>query len=200
MPPIFAESAETLAPGKVGVTIGGAAGAAGSFGCGLCSGAPIAEGAFLRVRVGVGARQELGAVAFGALTQSSNGGGVGAIGGGAISYKLAAANFLAFVANAGAIDQAFTGDVGLIVAPYTDSRGRQLYTGLRASAAATINVLDGGSSFGVTVPIGYMLRPTTNTRFFLEAGAFIGRSRAQWPDGSIATAGGYASIAIAILP
>lgn len=198
MPPVFAESTETLAPGKVGVTIGGAGGGAGTFGCGLCS-APIAEGAFLRVRVGIGERQELGAVAFGALTQSTNGGGIGAIGGGALSYKLAASKHVAFVADAGAIDQAFTGDVALIFALYTDSHGRQLYSGLRGSAATTIGVLDGGSSFGVTAPLGFVLRPTKNTRLFLEAGAFAGRSRAEWPDGSIPVAGGYASIAIAIL-
>ena len=199
MPPLFAESTDVVAPGKVRVTVGGGAGAASYFKCGLCN-APIAEAAFLRVRVGIGEHQELGAVAFGALTQSASSNGIGAIGGGALSYKLAASHTVAFVADAGAIDQAFTGDVGLIVAPYTDSGGRQLYTGVRGLVAVPVGIDRAPSSVGVTAPVGFMLPISRTSRFYVEAGAFVGGSHTSYPvqQTVIGTAGGYGSIAIEV--
>lgn len=195
MPPAFGESTEVVAPGKVGVTIGGGG---GGVACSTCS-STLGLGAFARVRVGIGGRQELGVSGFGVLTSGSSG-GVGAIGGGALSYKLGAAPWLAFVANAGAIDQSFGGDVALIVAPYTDSGGRQIYTGLRGSVAIPLVPDVRAATTAVTAPIGLSLRPTSASRVFLEAGVMAGGQQTDGFDAQrVGGVGGYASIAVEIL-
>lgn len=200
MPPIFAESTEVLRPAQVGVTIAGGAGGLGYIPCKDCVGSPFAAGAVARVRVGLGGNQELGALAFGAVTSNGDSSGFGVIGGGALSYKLRAAPCLAFVADAGAIDQAFTGDAGLIFALYTDSRGRQLYSGLRGTVAIPIDAQWVGSTFALTAPIGFMLRPTRRSRVFLEAGVVGGSARNTfYADPRMSGVGGYGSIAVEIM-
>ena len=164
------------------------------------SSASAAKRAF---RLGLRAHQEIGVARLrrrSSTSQRRRRAGVGAIGGGALSYKLGAAPWLAFVANAGAIDQSFGGDVALIVAPYTDSGGRQIYTGLRGSVAIPLVPDVRAATTAVTAPIGLSLRPTSASRVFLEAGVMAGGQQTDGFDAQrVGGVGGYASIAVEIL-
>lgn len=177
MPPVFAESTETLAPGKVGVTIGGGAGPYAPV-CSTCKTVEGLGAGFARVRVGVAKNQEVGVSAFGVFIFDST--GVGAGGGGALGYKLRAARWMAFVTNAGVLDGTFTGDVALVFALYRDGRGRQVYSGLRGTVDVPIGFGGANSTVALTAPLGVELRPTPTTRLFLEAGILGGFSNSSF--------------------
>ncbi len=144
----------------------------------------------------------------------TGGGSVGYIGGGKLSYKIAVAPWFAIIAGAGALDVSstaiFGGDLAVVVAPYTDSRGTQVYTGVRGSFGipvltnATACAPCGpayGSGEGLTVPLGLALHTDTNVRVFLEGGMFVGFSQLHDQsqgigNGAATTLGGYATVAV----
>jgi hypothetical protein len=215
MPSQFAESTETLEPGKVGVTVAGGAGAIAAC-CKANNGSPVGfGGGEARLRVGVGGKQEVGVSAFGGV--GSNNPVDGALGG-KLAYKIAPVPWLAVVANAGAYDfmgggtggishtAVFGGDLAAILAAKLDSQGNAIYSGARGSFV--IPVLDGahGATETVTVPVGIMLATSERVRVFLEGGLLLGFS--QFTDekdptssGDTTTLGGFGTAAIQfILP
>ncbi len=198
-----------LPPHAIGLTLGGGG---GIVGCNQCN-AIYAMGGEARLRAGIGNHQEIGVTAFGGAEGSSSSSSQtssswGYVFGGSISYKVAPAPWLAFVASGGALDQQetaiFGGDLAAIVAPYTDSRGTQLYTGARGSFA--IPVLNGahGATEALTVPLGLSLRSGGDVHVFLEGGLVVGFN--QFTDetnptvtGDATLVGGYASIGVLMI-
>lgn len=181
LPPHFLESSEVLPAKAVGILAGGGFGDMGgkSF-----SGQPtwVGEG---RVRVGVGARQEVGtsvygAVSFGEGTSTSH------VFGAKLEYKVAPASFLAFVAGAGGLTldgklRALGGDVAVVVSPYTSRNGHRMYTGARGAFAIPLFPDARGATEGVTLPLGVAIRATDDVRVFLEAGLLVGGAQFSSP-------------------
>lgn len=209
LPTPFLEGTQVLPPNAIGLTLGGGG---GIVGCNQCN-AIYAAGGEARLRVGIGNHQEIGATGFGGAFGSGSSTSQASsswayVFGGSISYKVAPVPWLAFVASGGALDQqetaVFTGDLAAIVAPYTDSRGTQLYSGARGSFA--IPVLSGahGASEALTVPLGLSLRSGGDVHVFLEGGLVVGFN--QFTDETTPTVnsdttliGGYASIGVLMI-
>ena len=210
MPSQLAEGTEVLAPREVGLTLAGGGGVVGPC-CGTSGKATGFGGAEGRLRVGVGAKQEIGVSAFGGV--GGDNASSGAIGG-KLAYKIAPAPWLAFIANAGSYDYitggtgtthtaVFGGDLAAIVAPYTDSRGTQVYTGARGSFVIPVWSGSHGASEALTVPLGVMLKTGELVRVFLEGGFLAGfgqfRSESPPPDnysGDVTLVGGYGTAAV----
>ena len=137
VPAQFAESTEIVPRHAVSLTVAASGAAATSFCSGCSTSGEFGLGGEGRVRFGIDGRQEIGASGFGAFVSGTGGGGVGYVAGGKLSYKIAVAPWFAIIAGAGALDVSstaiFGGDLAMVFAPYTDSRGTQLYTAVRGS-------------------------------------------------------------------
>lgn len=205
LPSHFAESAEVLGPGKVGVTIaGGGAGFDTKLRRNqLTYGAGAFEG---RVRVGVGHDQEVGASVFGGAGSGVAGGDASGGAGAKISYKIGPARSLAFVADAGIMDLNSasvvvpSGDLAVVFAPYTASDGTQVYTGVRGSLG--VPILEGARAFdeGITIPVGVAFRASERVRLFAEGGFVAGFGQFAGQTGftglnDTSTLGGYGVVA-----
>jgi hypothetical protein len=205
LPTHFAESAEVLGPGKVGVTIAG--GGAG-FDTKL-RGKPLTYGAGAfeaRVRVGIGHDQEIGGSVFGGVGTGVAGGDANGGAGAKISYKIGPARWLAFVADAGVMDLNSasvvvpSGDLAVVLAPYTASDGTQVYTGVRGSLG--VPILEGARAFdeGITVPVGLAFHASERVRMFAEGGFIAGFGQFAGQAGftglnDTSTLGGYGVLA-----
>src|SRR5512142_2544434 len=114
VPAPFAEGTEVLKPHASGLTLVAAGGGvAGSCKAPQTCPAQGGVGGEARVRIGLRGNQELGASGYGAFvaTQGNSGSltqspSTTFIGGGELSYKVAPVPWLAFVAGAGALDEA----------------------------------------------------------------------------------------------
>jgi len=184
---------------------------------GLCSGCNssglIGEGGEARLRFGIDGRQEIGVSGFGGGSSGSNS-SVDYFVGGKLSYKVAVVRWLAIIAGAGALDVSstavFGGDLAVVIAPYTDSRGTQLYTGVRGSfgipvltQACSLCGAAYGSGEGITAPLGVALHTSDNVRVFLEGGMLVGFNQLHDPQGigsgDATTLGGYATVAVQLI-
>jgi hypothetical protein len=202
LPPHFVESTDVLDARAVGVTVAGGISGLAQGCCRSTTSGQVVGGADVRARIGVGAKQEVGASLFAGL---GSGTPVPYALGGEASYKVAPVSWLAIVAGGGAMvltDPSTTavlgGDVAAVVAPYTDQNGTQIYTGARSSLA--IPILNGahGATEAVTVPLGAMRGIGQPVRYFVEVGAIIAASQFHDEknainDGTATTLGGYAA-------
>ncbi len=185
LPPAFGEGTDVLAPGKVGLTVMGAGGYAATSPPAATPPQPTITtgggGLEARLRVGVGAKSEIGLAGYAGIGSAASGDppfSVGAM----IGYKIAPVEWLALVANAGIIDfnaasvVAFGGDLAAIVAPYTARDGSQLYTGARGSFSIPMLLNSGTHAVdeAVTVPVGYALQVGQRTKLFFEGGFVLG--------------------------
>ena len=179
----FAEGTEVLAPGKVGLTVVGGGGYAQTNQPGTQPTLGTGFGGLeARVRVGVGAKQELGASFLAAVGTAQSGGDPPFDVGGAITYKIAPVQWFALVADAGVLSVnaasivTWSGDLAAILAPYTAKDGSQLYTGARGGFAIPMltNQNAHAVSEAVTVPLGYSLQLSKKTRLIFEAGFVLG--------------------------
>lgn len=220
LPPHFAESTEVLAPREVGITVAG--GVAGldtqskSGNMNAVDGDFVIAAGEVRARVGLGARQEIGISGFAGVDLASKTLAYG--GGGKLSYKVAPASWLAFVAGGGAYAftsgdaPVFGGDLAVILAPYTDPRrGIQVYTGARGSfaiptfkcSACAPGVGAHGASEGLTIPIGVAIHTAERVRFFVEAGFLAGWFQyrdepPKYPNDGVVL-GGYGLVAVTFI-
>jgi len=183
LPPHIAEGTEVLKPGGVSLTVaGGGAGfdANVSPSAGTQSSAVGAGGLEARVRVGVGAKQEVGVSAFLGVGSPSGGSDPPFAAGGKLSYKVAPVPWLAFVADVGAFDHAAAsigvvgGDLAAIFAPYTAENGSQLYFAAKGGFAVPFltGARDMNESF--EIPIGFAFHTSERVRFFVEGGPVLG--------------------------
>ncbi|HVY46305.1 MAG TPA: hypothetical protein VHB21_10525 [Minicystis sp.] len=169
--------------------------------------AVAAGGLETRVRVGVGAKQEVGGSVFLGMASSAGHGDMPFAIGGKASYKIAPAPWLAFVADGGALVESqasvaiASGDLAAIVAPYVARDGTQLYTGLRGTFA--VPVLNGARDVNesLVLPIGVALRSSARTRFFIEGGPLLGFAQlvtdaAPNTSQNVTTLGGYGVAAV----
>jgi hypothetical protein len=208
LPSHFAESTDVLDPGSVGLTVaGGIAGLAEGC-CKATATGRLVGGGDVRARIGVGARQEVGASLFAGV---GDGSAVPYELGGEASYKVAPVSWLALVAGGGAmavVDPSTTavlgGDLAAIVAPYTDPHGTQIYTGARGSIAAPILKGAHGATEAMTLPLGAAIGTRQPFRYFVEVGAVVAWS--QYHDekdpsisGNGTTLGGYGAAAVAFV-
>jgi hypothetical protein len=205
LPTHFAESAEVLGPGRVGVTLaGGGAGFDTKLrGNHLGYGGGAFEG---RVRVGIGHDQEIGGSVFGGAGTGVSGGDANGGAGAKISYKIGPARWLAFVADAGVMDVNSasvvvpSGDLAAVIAPYTASDGTQVYTGVRGSLG--VPILDRARAFdeGITIPVGLAFHASERVRLFAEGGFVAGFGQFAGQAGftglnDTSTLGGYGVLA-----
>jgi hypothetical protein len=177
LPSHFAEGTEILEPKSVGITAAGGLAAAGGD---CCREGYMGGGGELRMRVGIGARSEIGGSFLGAShgkydPQAS----IPYLVGGKISYKIAPVRWLALVGGAGAAAYAstpmFGGDLAVIVAPYIAANGTQIYTGARgAFAIPKYDSQSHGLSESITIPLGVSIHTSDKVRVLLEAGFFGG--------------------------
>jgi hypothetical protein len=209
MTPFVGESTEVLRRGQIGLTGAGGLGAmATDVGKNTSSG-EVAGAGEVRVRVGIGGRQEVGLTGFGGVgsTSGSNSSVPYEIGG-KLSYKVAPSRWFAFVTSGGAFDEsqiaAFGGDLAAIVAPYADRAGDQFYTGAKGSVAVPVMQNARGVTEALTLPIGYAFRSSDDVRVFLEGGAVVGFAQlydANQPltTGGTTALGGYGVVAVRVL-
>ena len=101
--PHLAESTEVLAPHAASVTVAGGVGVLGDNCCRNVA-AQYVGGLEARVRVGVGAHQEVGVSLLAGAGSPVGNGDPPFAGGGTLSYKIAPVRWLAFIASAGAVD------------------------------------------------------------------------------------------------
>ncbi len=205
MPAFVGESTEVLGRGEIGVTGAGGLGAVDNLG--TKSSGQVAGAGEVRVRVGVGASQEVGVTGFGGVgSTSSSGSTIPYEAGAKLSYKIAPASWLAFVASGGAFDQSQTsaigGDLAAIVAPYTDRAGDQLYTGVKGSFAIPVLQNARGATEVLTLPVGFALRSSRNVRVFFEGGALLGFAEfygaTTLPSSNGTSVGGYGAVAVRV--
>jgi hypothetical protein len=201
LPTHFAEGTEVLSPGKIGLTVtGGPAG----FDTKLRGNhlTEIAGGFEARTRVGVGQQQEIGASVFAGVGAPVSSGDVHIGAGAKLSYKIAPIAWLAVVVDAGVLDLDSasvvvpSGDLAVIVAPYTAPGGTQVYTGLRGSLGIPILKGARASDEGITVPLGLALHASERVRLFVEGGLEAGFGQFAGDAGSsglndTSTLGGY---------
>lgn len=203
LPPFVGESTEVLNPKQMGFRVmGGGA----MFDTNCCKDGSSAQGMGgfeARFRVGVGAKQELGASFFGGVGQTVGGGDPPFVVGGKGTWKIAPVPWLAVIANGGAQSVGVAavatigGDAAVIVAPYRMENGSQLYTGFKAGLAVPIlnNATAVTESF--TLPIGFSLATSERVRLFFETGGVVGASQTHTGSGasggtqSAASLGGY---------
>ncbi len=212
MPTQLAESTEVLDWSKVGVTVAGGGGAVAECCNNSSNNSPGGfGGGEVRVRVGMGHGQEIGVSAFGGAGSSNP---INGAFGGKLAYKIAPLPWLAFVANGGAYDYigwsnnvsntaVFGGDLAAIVAGYVDSRGTQIYGGVRGAFAVPVFTGAHGASESLTVPIGVMLKLSDLVRVFFEGGfvASWGQYRSESPppdnySADLTLLGGYGTAAV----
>ncbi len=202
MPTAFGESTDVLAPHQVSLTVMGGGGAMAGT-CSGCSGSVDAAGGQARVRYGIDGKQEIGVSGFGvAAFSTQQGSSVSGSGGAELSYKIAPARQLAFVAGFGFIDLAFEGvagaggDVGVLVAPYmTDTTS--VYTGARAGLVGYPSG-SGGWAESVTLPIGFTISASDAIRLVIEGGLLLGWEQFNGPSSlsSNVVVGGYGTIGV----
>lgn len=193
LPPQLAEGTDVRPAGGVDFTLsGGAATFEGRDLSGTWNN-ELGAGGEARVRVGVGARQEVGASLFlGAGTSVGNGDPPFAAGG-KLSYKVAPVRWLAVVAGGGAMDYAvsatavFSGDLAVIAAPYTSAGGTQLYVG--AKGAFGIPVLSNATTANETLvlPIGVQIPTSRRLRLYFEGGPIWGFAQRSQGGGTAST-------------
>ena len=197
LPPHLGEGTTLLEPGRVSLNVaaGGGAGAgqdvAGKYD------AQGGGGFEVRLRSGIGAKSELGISIFGGIGSVIGNGDPPFLLGGKLSYKLAPLPWLAFVADAGAMDfrvsatAVFSGDLAVIAAPYTGLNGEQLYVAVKG--AFSVPVLQGSSNVdeALILPVGFQLPTSKRVRLVLEAGPIFGftQQTPNLPASSIAFAG-----------
>jgi hypothetical protein len=174
------ETAEILRPGQVAVTAAGG----GAFG-GFLDGA---GGGAARVRVGVGARQEVG-IEGGAAYAAEGTVDVASESrqqsqtflSGKLSWKAGLTDWLAVVAGVGAghewrapHDNSLTtvgGDAGAVASPPRPLGGRWLpYGGLRLSVAVPVDDSDVSTTVAFAIPVGVAFVLTPHARLFAEVG------------------------------
>jgi hypothetical protein len=212
LPPHLGEGTDVLAPGRVSLNV---AGGAGSFEVKDQTGAydNVSVGGFeVRLRSGIGAKSELGISLFGGIGTPNGGGDPPFALGGKLSYKLAPLPWLAFVVDAGAMDHSvaaiavFSGDLAVIVAPYTAPDGKQLYVALKG--AFSIPVLQNQNANNVNeaiiVPVGFELPTSKRVRFLVEGGPIVSfAQQTQTTTGGATSStnsfGGYAMVAFTFL-
>ena len=183
LPTPFAEGTEVLGAGKVGLTVVGAGGYAQTNQPGTQPTLGTGGGGLeARVRVGVGAKQEVGASFIAAIGTGSAGSDPPFNVGGLVTYKIAPVEWFALVADAGVLSVnaasivTWSGDLAAIFAPYTAKDGSQVYTGARGGFAVPMltNQNAHAVSEAVTVPLGYALQLSEKTRLMFEAGFVLG--------------------------
>jgi hypothetical protein len=207
LPPHLGEGTTILEPGRVSLNV--AAGGASFEGKDQSNAyANQTGGGFeVRARTGIGAKSEIGLSVFGGIaTPIGNGDPPFALGG-KVSYKLGPLPWLAFVADAGAMNYGvsaiavFGGDLAAIVAPYTSANGDQLY--LAVKGAFSIPVLQGASNVNeaIIVPVGFQLPTSARVRFLVEAGPVFGFAQQTQAGISSSTNsfGGYGILAFTFL-
>jgi hypothetical protein len=207
LPPHLGEGTEILGPGRVNLAI---AGGAGSFEAKDATGAyanQFAAGIEARVRTGVGVNSEVGASFIGGMGTSVGGGDPPFALGGKLSYKWGPFPWLAFVADAGAMDYAvasvalFSGDLAVITAPYTWANGIQFYAG--AKGAFSVPVLQNATNVNeaIIIPIGFRIPASERVRFFVEGGPIAGFAQQSSSGGSSSTNsfGGYGTLSLTFL-
>ena len=158
-------------------------------------------GGGLRVRVGVGARQEVGVEGTAAFVDTGKADasspswiGKSAAWGFKLSYKGAPTDWLAFVAGAGgsetATGTALGGDLAAILAWPTALRGIvRPYGGVRGTFAIPVGrAIDaaGGVTAGLVVPVGLAFEPRPWLRLFVEAG-FVDVWSERYDSGTVMT-------------
>jgi hypothetical protein len=208
LPPQFAESTDVLDARAVSLTVAGGISGLAENCCRSGSNGRVVGGGDVRARVGVGAKQEVGASVFAGLGDGSP---IPSAVGGKVSYKVAPIPWMAVVAGGGAmalIDSSTTavvgGDLAAIVSPYTGPRGTQIYSGARGSFA--VPILEGahGATEALTVPLGAAVAPHQPVRYFVEVGAIVARSQFRDEKNSstnvdATTLGGYVAAAVAFV-
>jgi hypothetical protein len=207
LPPHLAEGTEVLEPKKVGLAF---VGGGGGFAANCCKQGASEEGGGLeaRVRVGVGARQEIGAAFFAGIGSVVGGGDPPFVVGGKGTYKIAPLRWLAVVADGGGMVfrvagvAVLGGDLAFIAAPYIAPNGTQLYTGFKVGFSVPVLNNAQATNESFTVPIGVSLHVSRRTRLIFESGFVMGlsqvRSGAQpSPSQDAASPGGYGLFAFA---
>jgi len=210
LPPHLAEGTEVLRPGGASVTlVGGGAG----FDANCCAGASsptsastVGGGGFeTRVRVGIGAKQEVGGAVFLGLGTASGGGDPPFAAGGELSYKIAPLPWFAVVVDGGALDHAVAsvavagGDLALIFAPFIAENGSQVYAALKGSFA--VPFLNGARDVNeaLEVPIGVSLHLSKRVRFIAEGGPVLGFAQLVTDEApasqNVTSVGGYGVLA-----
>lgn len=203
MPSALLETTEVLDANRVAITVGGGgAGIANTSG-----GATGFAAGEVRLRVGVGGKQELGLDVFGGAGDSPTAGAAG----GRFAYKIGPAPWLAFVATGGAYDlitqgsaggtthtAVFGGDLAAIVAPPAPPDQIRVYGGLRGSFA--IPVFDGSTSAteALTIPVGVSLPLSESVRFAVEGGFVAAWAEYSAPtlSANITDVGGYGAVGL----
>ena len=172
--PQFAETAEVLKRGKLGLTVSG-----GGYGDGIPyqSGFTGAAGA-VRLREGVGAHQELGVEGYVALFDSPQ----NYVWGAKLEWKGAPTRWLALLAGASAISEngspAFGYDLGFVVSPAPSRWRAQPYLAMRGTFTELLteqpdpgaNVT--GPSVALLVAGGLQVRLSSTLSLFLEGAPF----------------------------
>jgi len=180
MSPQLTEGTNVLTKGEVGITI--AAGGGGYDARNATTGEHGGAGVFggeLRARAGIGEHQELGVSAFGGASPADNASSTSWGFGGKLSYKIAPRPWLAIVAGAGGFafgiaTPVFGGDLAMIVAPYTDRKGSQVYVGARGSFVVPWFGDSRGYTSLLTVPVGIAGVLGKGVRIFFEVGVGAG--------------------------
>jgi hypothetical protein len=206
LPPFVGESTEVLQPKQMGVRVmGGGA----MFATNCCKDGSTAQpmgGLETRFRIGVGAKQEVGASFFGGIGGAVGGGDPPFVIGGKGTWKIAPVQWLAVIANGGgqvvgvAAVATFGGDLAVIAAPYTSSGGTQLYTGVKGGLAIPVLNNATATSEAFTIPIGLSLATSERVRLLFESGGVLGLSQthtggASGGTQSATSPGGYGLVA-----
>lgn len=206
LPPFVGESTEVLEPKKMGIRVmGGGA----MFDTNCCKDGSTAQGMGgleARFRIGVGAKQEVGATFFGGMGSMIGGGDPPFVVGGKGTWKMAPVPWLAVIANGGAQSvgtaavATFGGDVAVIAAPYMAANGTQIYTGLKSGIAVPVLNNATATSEAFTLPIGFSLATSERVRLLFETGGVLGLSQTHTGGSgggtqSAASVGGYGLVA-----
>jgi hypothetical protein len=202
LPPHLAEGTEVNEAKQVGLTIAGGGAGFDVNCCGQGSATQAMAGLEARVRVGVGARQEVGASLFGGAGTTIGNGEPPIVVGGKASYKVAPSRWVALIASAGGLSAGvsavaiFGGDLAVVVAPYTAPSGLQVYTGAKGSFSVPILQNAKATNEAFTFPIGLVIPVSDRTRLIGETGFVLGLG--QQSGGQTAMSpGGYGLFAYA---
>lgn len=190
LPPYVGESTEVLRPGQMGIRAMGG-GAMFATNCCKDGSSPQGMGGLeARFRVGLPAKQEVGASFFGGIGQMVGGGDPPFVVGGKGTWKMAPVPWLAVIANAGAQSVGVAavahigGDAAVIVAPYRMENGSQLYTGLKFGFAVPVLNNATATTESFTIPIGFSLATSERFRLIFEGGGVLGASQTHTGSGS----------------
>jgi hypothetical protein len=204
LPPALGESTEVLKPHAVGVTFAGGAGGVASTA--NLNGTAVALGE-ARVRIGVVGGQEIGVSGFAGASLANT---PDFLFGGAISYKAAPLEWLAFVLRAGVIGDVsvpvFSADLAVIVAPYTGKDGTQLFSGLRGGVGIPVASGVQASTESFNVPVGLSFHSGGDVRVIVEGGLIVAFSQEYVtdppPTGTHHNSpwlGGYGAVAVQVI-